>query len=334
MKLLHLLSLFLLIIACLDGCSKPQNSDANVNGSSNSNGSTQAISSTDAANFSRGFEGTINNQYAIEMNLQRNGDNLSGTYLYSKHKVDIPIKGTIDGQGNFVINEFDNKGNQTGIFKGKLVSGNAMDGTWSKPNGDKSMPFSLKAAGNSNEVASTNSGSSSNTPTNSQPVPTAKSTNELNRDTILSLMRGRFSNEVKVSMSTSSYTMRNLTDLYSQMIKAKVITCQSAEGHYRFCRPGSNGSALYQSEQEAGTVTAGSLSLNIGRNVPSSVNGISRLDQASAYADVLFSFEANGSYSLYTKWSDAFYRRPNTQGEQHRVLLRLYDDGWRVERVN
>lgn len=332
LKLQHTLGLLLLIIASLNGCSKPQNSNPNANGSANSSSSPQAVSATDAANFSRAFEGTLNNQYAIEMNLQRNGESLSGTYLYTRHKVDIPINGTIDGQGNFVINEFDSKGNQTGVFKGRLLSSDSIDGTWSKPNGDKSMPFSLKARGDSSGVASANgANTSSSPPTAVQPASAVTSTNELSRDTVLSLMRGRYSNKVKVSMSTSSYTLRNLTDLYTQMIKAKIISCQSGNAQWNNCTPAANGRSLYMSEQPGGSV-AGSLSLDIGNKVPSTVNGISRIDDASAFADVIFVFESNSTYALYTQWSTAFYRPPNTQSEQHRFLLRRYDDGWRIER--
>jgi hypothetical protein len=172
---------------------------------------------------------------------------------------------------------------------------------------------------------------STSTPVTVEYTPTPPQTNELNRDTVLALVRGRYSNKVKVSMSTSSYTLRNLTDLYTQMIKAKIISCQSGNAQWNNCAPAANGRSLYMSEQPGGSV-AGSLSLDIGSKVPSTVNGISRIDDASAFADVIFAFESNSAYALYTQWSTAFYRPPNTQSEQHRFLLRRYDDGWRVER--
>lgn len=172
---------------------------------------------------------------------------------------------------------------------------------------------------------------STNTPATVESTPTPPQTNELNRDTVLALVRGRYSNKVKVSMSTSSYTLRNLTDLYTQMIKAKVISCQSGNAQWNNCTPAANGRSLYMSEQPGGSV-AGSLSLDIGNKVPSTVNGISRIDDASAFADVIFVFESTSAYGLYTQWSTVFYRPPNTQSEQHRFLLRRYDDGWRIER--
>ena len=169
--------------------------------------------------------------------------------------------------------------------------------------------------------------------TNQQPPAAPQSTNELTRDTVLSLVRGKYAKNVIVSMSTSSFTLRNQTELYTQMIQAKVLTCRNVGGVWMFCRGGASGSGFYLTQQEAGTTTAGSLALNIGAKVPSSVTGISKVDQATAYADVIFAFEPNSSNALYTRWSDVF-TRPDTQNEQHRVILRLYDDGWRVERFN
>lgn len=345
MKHSHRLILSLVLISSLVGCSKSGNSNVDINvsgGANNSNASTQKISSTDSANFSKVFEGTINDQYQIQMNLQREGDTLTGSYFYTKHKVNISIKGSIDAQGNFTINEFDDGGNQTGVFKGRLISGSEMEGTWSKPNGDKSMSFSLKATGSGGEIAST-PGTSTTTTTNasssSGSASTSQSRTELNRETVLSLVRGKFNKEVTVGMNTSSnvYGKGNITDLYTRMIQAKIISCPKKEpsaggcGCWTGCSPGPNSHGLRMSEQ-GNSIVSGSMSLTVGYKVPSEVSGISRIDQSSAYADVVFTFESNSSYSFYTQWSDAFWKAPDTRSEQHRFLLRLYDDGWRVER--
>ncbi|HKR11358.1 MAG TPA: hypothetical protein VJT15_04835 [Pyrinomonadaceae bacterium] len=77
------------------------------------------------------------------MNLRRNGRQLSGQYSYKKIGKSIDIKGTINEQESFVIDEFDNTGKSTGIFKGRFVSADRLEGTWSKPNGETPMPFSL-----------------------------------------------------------------------------------------------------------------------------------------------------------------------------------------------
>jgi hypothetical protein len=155
MKRTHIPAVLLTLLG-LVGCSKPDS--ANLSTNTNGNATSQAVqkaSNTGSADFSKTFEGAINNEYQIQMSLQRSGQELSGSYFYTKHKTDIQIKGTIDGQDNFTINEFDGKGNQTGVFKGRLISGSEMEGTWSKPNGDKSMPFALKAIGSNGEPTST-----------------------------------------------------------------------------------------------------------------------------------------------------------------------------------
>ncbi len=95
--------------------------------------------------FTRTYRGAINDKYAIEMNLTRSGQNLSGDYFYRKIGVRIQLTGTVDEQNNFLIREFDAKGDQTGLFKGHFVTDSEIQGTWSKPNGDKPMPFSLQA---------------------------------------------------------------------------------------------------------------------------------------------------------------------------------------------
>jgi hypothetical protein len=155
MKRTHIPALFLMLLS-LVGCSKPDSANVSTNTNGNASGQTaQKASLNGSANFSKTFEGAINNEYQIQMSLQRSGEDLSGNYFYTKHKTDIQIKGTIDGQDNFTLNEFDGKGNQTGVFKGKLISGSEMEGIWSKPNGDKSMPFALKAMGSNGEPAST-----------------------------------------------------------------------------------------------------------------------------------------------------------------------------------
>jgi hypothetical protein len=96
------------------------------------------------------FKGTINKRIRIQMKLGIQGNRLSGTYFYEKYRTDIPIQGTIDSQKKVVINEFDEKGNQTGVFKGKFTSARRIEGIWSKPNGSKAMPFVLELQSDQN----------------------------------------------------------------------------------------------------------------------------------------------------------------------------------------
>lgn len=169
--------------------------------------------------------------------------------------------------------------------------------------------------------------------TTPEPTPLPLNRNELTRDLVLSLLSG-YRRDIHVSLGTVSFTMSNKSEIYTQMINAKILSCQWKGDRYYHCRPGTKGSAFYQSEQEVGESVSGSLSLIVGRKAPSVVTGISQLSQAVAQANVEFSFEPNSSYDVYQRWSAAFYRPPDTRTEVHRAVLQLYDDGWRVERVD
>lgn len=97
--------------------------------------------------FTKSFEGTINGKYGIIMTLAKSGNDLSGTYMYKSQNSSLKLKGNIDSNGNLSLNEFDNKGSMTGTFKGQLSGGNIL-GQWSKPDGSKTMPFSVTESSN------------------------------------------------------------------------------------------------------------------------------------------------------------------------------------------
>jgi hypothetical protein len=95
--------------------------------------------------FSKSFEGNINNDYPIIMTLNKSGNELYGTYLYKKVGQSIKISGKVDANANFTLDEFDNNGNQTGMFVGTNLNENNISGNWSKPDKSKIMPFTLTA---------------------------------------------------------------------------------------------------------------------------------------------------------------------------------------------
>jgi eukaryotic-like serine/threonine-protein kinase len=127
--------------------------------------------SDDILNFSKNFAGLVGGKFKIEMKLQRNGGDLSGSYFFQPvrdivlhgnytreperwadknnalARIDVPIRGTVDNQQNFIVEEFDDKGLKTGIFSGHFVSDGGMEGMWSKPNGKSQTQFSLKDEG-------------------------------------------------------------------------------------------------------------------------------------------------------------------------------------------
>jgi hypothetical protein len=107
-------------------------------------GSSTVTTSASTQDFDKQLEGTINNKTEIGMKLHRQGENLSGTYLYKRIGVEIPIKGMINGR-HVVIKEYGGKdGGQTGQFEGDFASDSEINGNWSNASGDKVMTFSLK----------------------------------------------------------------------------------------------------------------------------------------------------------------------------------------------
>lgn len=93
--------------------------------------------------FIKTFAGKIDNKYPLHIKLNSENGKINGTYFYDKVGTDIEIKGTISNDSLITLNEFDLKGNQTGLWSGKLINENKISGTWSKPNGDSAKDFTL-----------------------------------------------------------------------------------------------------------------------------------------------------------------------------------------------
>jgi len=93
------------------------------------------------------FKGSIGSALGLQMKLTREGEKLSGTYFYQKIGARIDLRGTLDGQGNLMLEEFDQGGKQTGIFKGIWKTDEVglvgIAGNWTRPNGDRQTAFSL-----------------------------------------------------------------------------------------------------------------------------------------------------------------------------------------------
>lgn len=95
----------------------------------------------------RFFTGSIGNALDLQMKLLREADKLTGSYFYQKVGTKIDLRGTVDQNGNVLLEEFDSAGKQTGVFKGAWKQ-NAdgiveITGDWTKPNSDKKTAFSL-----------------------------------------------------------------------------------------------------------------------------------------------------------------------------------------------
>jgi hypothetical protein len=102
------------------------------------------------AKFTKTLIGTLNNEIEVQMKLTRDGKNLTGTYFYENVREPLELTGTIEKDGTCKITETSGD-QQTGLFKGRL-SGEELgglttlrfEGTWSKPSGEKALPFALK----------------------------------------------------------------------------------------------------------------------------------------------------------------------------------------------
>jgi len=89
------------------------------------------------------FQGSIGSSLDLQMKLVRTGDQLAGSYFYEKIRTRINLRGNVDKDGNLTLEEFDQAGKQTGLFKGIWTVAAAGDGrihlagNWSKPPGEK-----------------------------------------------------------------------------------------------------------------------------------------------------------------------------------------------------
>lgn len=144
---------FSISLLALSACAKPQSEVYAAN--NNSAGSSEVANSNDYNRHAdtkppvsnenvKTFLGDLSNK-RIEMNLTRDGNNLSGKYKYEKIGKDLNLSGTIDATGNFTLQETDEAGNKTGVWKGvwKETDGRVtLTGKWKSPKGGSELVFS------------------------------------------------------------------------------------------------------------------------------------------------------------------------------------------------
>ena len=73
------------------------------------------------------------------------GIELSGAYVYTHIGKDIRVEGDVDEKGGLRLEEFFD-GRNTGVFSGRFLPGDRMEGEWSKPDGSGKRPFQLTGA--------------------------------------------------------------------------------------------------------------------------------------------------------------------------------------------
>jgi Protein of unknown function (DUF3298)/Deacetylase PdaC len=112
-----------------------------------SNGNYSSAPSTVQETTETRFKGNVA-QAKFEMTLRRDGDELNGSYFYTKSGSAnaLTLRGKIDANGNFTMREFDSSGKQTGEFKGTWKddpnqSGASLEGEWKKPNASEGQSF-------------------------------------------------------------------------------------------------------------------------------------------------------------------------------------------------
>jgi hypothetical protein len=135
---------FLLIVtlfACRNESNNQKLGDEHKQIKLNTQGSP--IAKTPSFDFIKTFAGKIDNKYPLHLKMTSDNGDITGRYFYDKNGVDIEVKGTISKDSTITLNEFDLKGNQTGLWKGKLINENKIIGTWSKPRGNLTQIFTL-----------------------------------------------------------------------------------------------------------------------------------------------------------------------------------------------
>lgn len=93
-------------------------------------------------NFSAEYKGTIDQKYIIELELIRFKDLIGGSYKYEGKNHSLILKGQMEDTGEISMSEYNEQGEITGSFEGK-IQGEQFNGTWFNKNKTKGMPFSL-----------------------------------------------------------------------------------------------------------------------------------------------------------------------------------------------
>ena len=96
--------------------------------------------------FESGFAGT-RDRTPFRAQLVKDGGALSGFSRYANRSADFSLAGDVADDGTFSLVEKAPDGGITGRFAGTFTSPRAASGVWSSPDGSRSLPFLLKAAG-------------------------------------------------------------------------------------------------------------------------------------------------------------------------------------------
>lgn len=159
---------------------------------------------------------------------------------------------------------------------------------------------------------------------------------ELNRESITPLIKAELTQTLEGVLPNGTWART-----YGPLVEAGILTCNfdSMMNSYSRCQPGPRAKNLRKGNN--------SMILTVGKRIPK-VAGISRIDSTSAVAQVDLTFEPSPGYEDFRNVGKGFmqcvtksvqrtvqaFSECDTQNERQTVHLRLYDDGWRVERVD
>ncbi|WP_027003222.1 DUF3298 and DUF4163 domain-containing protein [Hugenholtzia roseola] len=88
------------------------------------------------------YQGTLNGNLPIVMNLTFTEQTASGHYFYTKYQIPITLEGAKQANGTWKIEEKDKSYNTTAFFEGKKV-GDKFSGSWRNAAGTKKFAFAL-----------------------------------------------------------------------------------------------------------------------------------------------------------------------------------------------
>lgn len=91
--------------------------------------------------FTRAYEGEIDARLPVRLVLTKNGQQLTGSYVYTRVGKPLKLQGTVNGEGAFTLDEFDPTGKKTGSFKGEFDAPTRLGGSWSGPKGGEPKHF-------------------------------------------------------------------------------------------------------------------------------------------------------------------------------------------------
>ena len=196
------------------------------------------------------------------------------------------------------------------------------------------LPCATACKTNSSQAENSPPGSQAVRPT-SPPAPTPDP-HELSRESILPVIRNQLTKTLQAFLPSSGWGR-----LYRPLVEAKVLTCSVDQiGTYYDCKPLASATNVRMGGN-------GSMTVSVGKKVPT-VTGVSRTDSTSGVAQVVLRFQPAKGYEHFTNLGDAFVgcisrsgqgtqrtvAACDTQDERVTVHLRLYDDGWRIEKAD